>query len=525
MQAPIVVTPRRSKDSRDVENTEGTEERKLRASSYTIFVDLPDNSEEMLLVHGYTGAYDLVSQKVATYIRSLEARRPPKPLYGVWTPAPPIDGEVVTPSEPTIDLLKRRGYLTEKTVEEEEAFFVKIANAYHARALRSAPTYVLMPTYDCNLRCAYCFQDYMRTNPAYNHLLHGMSKPIIDRIVNGMLDIETNHDVPPADEYTRNVGFFGGEPLLASNRPVIDYIIEKVRSIGKVSFWGVSNFTELDAYEDLLGPDCIKMLQVTVDGPALEHNKRRIYADGSGSFERIAKNISMALERGVQINMRMNIDRINIEYLPELAEEIIARGWDKYPYFSAYTAPIHAANENVSVKTTFDSWALDKALNQKRLEHPAMRVIRRPDDPLKDMAQRLIEQQGQPFLHAQFCGAHASMYVIDPFANVYACWERTGDPSVRMGHINPRGKYEVEANLSQMWRSRNVTTNKICRQCRYAMNCGGGCAVRTKGGGENIFSNFCDGYAARYRASVAEAYLAHKAGIKLADQIDNVCDL
>src|SRR5579875_2429595 len=208
-----------------------------------------------------------------------------------------------------------------------------------------------------------------------------------------------------------------------------------------------------------------------------------------------------------------------------LAEEIIARGWDKYQYFSAYTGPIHAANENVSVKTTFDSWALDKALNEKRLHYPAMRVIRRPDDPLKDMAQRLIEQQGQPFLHAQFCGAHASMYVIDSFANVYACWERTGDPSIRIGHITPQGKYEAEANLNQMWRSRNVTTNKICRQCRYAMNCGGGCAVRTKGGGENIFSNFCDGYAARYRASVAEAYLAHKAGIKLADQIENVCDL
>jgi len=52
----------------------------LRTSSYTIYVDLPGNEEEMLLVHTYTGAFDRVSRRVATWVRSLEAGRPPKPL-------------------------------------------------------------------------------------------------------------------------------------------------------------------------------------------------------------------------------------------------------------------------------------------------------------------------------------------------------------------------------------------------------------------------------------------------------------
>lgn len=502
------------------------ESRQLRASSYIIFVDLPNTSEEMLLVHGYSGAYDLVSRKVATFIRSLEAGKTPRPLYGVWTPIPPIDGEVEQPSEQTIALLKRRGYLTEKTVEEEETLFIKVANAIHAASLRDIPGYVLMPTYDCNLRCAYCFQDHMRTNPAYSHLLHAMSKSIIDRIFEGILDIEQKHDLPPPEQYVRNVGFFGGEPLLARNRHVIDYIIEKARSIGDVRFWAVSNATELDTYQDLLNPECLRMIQITIDGPAAEHDKRRIYADGSGSFERIARNVSIALEQGVEINLRMNIDRLNIQFLPMFAEEIIKRGWDTYPNFLAYTAPIHAANEHVDVKTTFNSWTLDKTLNEMRLSQPAMRVIRRPDDTLKDMARRLIENQNTPSLHSQFCGAHASMYVIDPFADVYACWERTGDKNIRIGHITREGKYEVASQLSQMWRSRNVTTNKICRQCRYALNCGGGCAVLAEGGREGtMFTNHCDGYAARFRASVAEAYLDHVAGIQPAQLVESVCDL
>jgi uncharacterized protein len=43
----------------------------LRTSSYTIYVDLPGNQNEMLLVHTYTGAFDRVSSRVATYVGSL----------------------------------------------------------------------------------------------------------------------------------------------------------------------------------------------------------------------------------------------------------------------------------------------------------------------------------------------------------------------------------------------------------------------------------------------------------------------
>jgi hypothetical protein len=37
----------------------------LRTSNYTIYVDLPGNEEEMLLVHTYTGAFDRVSRRLA----------------------------------------------------------------------------------------------------------------------------------------------------------------------------------------------------------------------------------------------------------------------------------------------------------------------------------------------------------------------------------------------------------------------------------------------------------------------------
>src|SRR6266852_6830545 len=129
----------------------------MRTSSYVIYVDLPDNPDEMLLVHGYSGAYDKVSKKLATYIRSMESGRPPKPLYGAWTSDPAVDGPVETPSDDTIEILRRRGYLTEKSFEKEEEILKLISLKLHDVSARKVQ-YIFMPTYDCNLRCSYCFQ-------------------------------------------------------------------------------------------------------------------------------------------------------------------------------------------------------------------------------------------------------------------------------------------------------------------------------------------------------------------------------
>lgn len=495
----------------------------LRASSYNIYVDLPENSEDMLLVHGYSGAYDKVSRRVATYVRSLETGRAPKPLFGVWSSEVEAQAEVIPPSQQTIEALKRRGYLTELSPEQEQEFLARIANKLHV--LSSKPNYIFMPTYDCNLRCSYCFQDHMRTNSAFSHLLQTIRREVVDRIFQALPKIEAYHDLAENRDRARNIGLFGGEPLMASNRDIVEYIINRALAAGKANFWAVTNGTDLHAYKDLLNPATISFLQITLDGPSREHDKRRIYADGSGSFERIAKNITMALELGVQVNVRMNIDRNNIDQLPELADEIVARGWHTHPAFSTYTAPIHAANEKTSAKTTFGSWELDQALNKMRAHYANMSIIDRPDDQIKNQARKLFIKQDLPPLKSTFCGAHNGMYIFDAFGDIYACWERTGDSKIRIGNITADGDFVLADALNKMWRSRNVTTNPVCLKCRYALYCGGGCAILAEGHRGGFFTNFCDGFSKRFRASVAEAYVDHVAGVEMTARLDRACDL
>jgi uncharacterized protein len=484
-----------------------------RTSSYVIYVDLPDDATRMLLVHGYSGAYDVVSRPVAQYLRFLEARRAPKPLYGSWSEAAPDEdgGLPHAPSPQTLQSLVERGYLTALTVEEEIARFDGISDTLH-RAAENRLTYVFMPTYDCNLRCAYCFQDHMRTDAAYAPLLRTMTPELIDRIFVGIRRLESERGMGPESGRPRDIGLFGGEPLLAASRPAVEHILRSARADGPATFWAISNATELDAYADLLGPDGIGAVQITLDGPGREHDRRRIYPDGSGSFARIARNIELALSRGVSVQVRMNVDRGNIDELPALVDEMTEWGWVDDPNFLAYAYPIHAANEKTDRATTFTTWELDLEIERLREAHPHMAALDRPDERIRRAARSIFAAQAEPGLRAEFCGAHSGMYIFDALGDIYACWERTGDVRLRIGQVNPDGRLRMNLPVLTDWRSRTVSTVRACQQCRYALHCGGGCAVLAEGKRGTKHANYCDGFANRFRAMVGEAFLRHEAG-------------
>jgi uncharacterized protein len=485
----------------------------LRTSSYIIYVDLPQNDSDMLIVHGYTGAFDKVSRRVATFLRAKEDRRAPKPLYGDWAPSPE-PAEAADLPERYEQVLLQRGYLTHLSREQELQRFRLLADEIHAQA--QSPSYVLMPTYDCNLRCFYCFQDHMRTNPDFSYLLKRMTHPMVDRIFDAMPNIEANHGISPEDGYLRPITLFGGEPLLRENRDLIEHILQRARQGGTQSCSVVTNGTDLDAYADLLGPGGLAALQITLDGVPVEHDQRRVYPDGRGSFDRIARNITLALDRDATVSVRLNIDRNNIGDLPSLAQVFVGHGWDERPRFRAYATVLVAANDKTDRRTTFSSWELDQELAKLQAEHPGMAVIEPKDSDIRRRA-RSVFGGAHASLQTTFCSAHSGMYVIDRFGDMYACWERTGNSKTRIGRINPDSSVEVNEPYSALWRGRSVTSNPVCRQCRYALYCGGGCAVHAEGRKGTLDANYCDGYAFRFRAMVAEAYSEYLSGAMTGD--------
>jgi uncharacterized protein len=488
--------------------------RSLRASSYTIYIDLPDDRSSVLLVHGYTGAFDKVTRSIAGYLRSRETGKVHKPLYGDWEPEEISFKSAEEPDAKTIATLQKRGFLTARTASEEEAFFTAHIQKRHAITQRLAPSYIIMPTYSCNLRCDYCFQDHMRTDPRYSHLLRIMQPDVADRIIASMQYLEKDRHDLYDPSVPRDITFFGGEPLLAQTRPAIEYFMVKARSIGPAKFGAISNGTQLDAYRDLLGPNDISWIQITLDGPAEDHDLRRIHEDGSGSFALIERNIDMALELGVRIAVRINVDRSNFERLPSLSRLFESRGWSQHSGFSAYAARVVSHDMGVAGDRAlhFNSWELNRALAERSVTEPSLRSIATNDDGVRARARAVFAGRGDitTRMSESFCSAQDRMYVMDPFGDIYACWERTGDQNIRIGYIDEKGEPHLN-RTADAWRERTVASNPTCRQCRFALMCGGGCAVLAEAVSGTMNANFCDAFGKRFRTTVAEAYLEHKA--------------
>lgn len=501
----------------------------MRTSSYTIYVDLPESPDHQLLIHGYSGAYDLVERPIANYLRAHEDARH-TPLLGEWSDERPAGaGRSLTLTPDTIAMLQQRGFLTSMSAEDERAAVRRLARRRHEVERAMRPTYIVMPSYQCNLRCSYCFQNHMRTQPELSHLLQLMTKDTGRRIIRAMAAIDAMH--PRATGNARSVTLFGGEPLLAENRPLIEWLIREIQAAGPCEIAAVSNATQLDAYLDLLGPGNIWLVQVTIDGPPAVHDRRRIHADGAGSFELIAANITRALGRGTRIALRVNVDRTNLTGVPELAREILARGWDEHPNFRAYAAAVNASNEQTPKKDTYNGYALSVHMQELREQYPEVRVIARPSDELRGTVSRILRGETPPWAayKASYCAAHTGMYVFDSFGDIYACWERTGDPAIRIGTLDAEGHPHfahdrtmapsaaatkrllpiagkpVVADL-ETWRERTITTNDTCASCRYAFYCGGGCAAEALDHRGGFHMNNCDGFQQRFRVAAADAY-------------------
>ncbi|WP_328911606.1 radical SAM protein [Streptomyces sp. NBC_00234] len=176
----------------------------------------------------------------------------------------------------------------------------------------------------CNLGCGYCFQ-----NTAQDQL-GGTRPPRIARTrltsetISSLLGFTERQMAAVGLEKLR-ILLFGGEPLL-NPRGCVE-LLERAADIAPTSAWMISNAT-------LLTPTLARRLaglgltsvQVTFDGDRADHDRIRIgRADGSGTFDKIVRNIVKASEVSqLQWTLRVNVSQETFHGVDALIERLAA---------------------------------------------------------------------------------------------------------------------------------------------------------------------------------------------------------
>ena len=172
--------------------------------------------------------------------------------------------------------------------------------------------FTILPTTDCNARCAYCFEMGDRRVSMSEQTARDTAA-YIARVCGGK----------PV-----KLHWFGGEPLY--NRRAIEIICAELRAAG-IAFTSrmTSNAFYLDQETvETAGKDWnLKQVQITLDGTQEVYDRVKAYTDrGEESpFERVIRNIRFALDAGLEVTIVLNMEQKNAENLSLLVDELAAR--------------------------------------------------------------------------------------------------------------------------------------------------------------------------------------------------------
>ncbi len=173
-------------------------------------------------------------------------------------------------------------------------------------------TYKIMiyATNACNFRCVYCEQEHIVEN------LHAETMERIEKMVDRIAD----------EVRCIEIDWFGGEPLLQSNSilALMGHIIEicRQKNCNVIGTMTTNGYLLSKKIIEKLWEYKVRTMQITVDGNKTANDARRVLADGRGTYDVVVGNIKYALEQGMKITLRINVNAENFEQALEVLDEI-----------------------------------------------------------------------------------------------------------------------------------------------------------------------------------------------------------
>ena len=347
-------------------------------------------------------------------------------------------------SSDNLDLINN-GILIKKDFEEIE--FLKYMH-YKTRFNTESLVITIAPTLACNFDCPYCFEQ-KRIGKMNRSVQDSIISYVEDKMKSGLKSID--------------ITWYGGEPLLVPE--VIDYTGKKILSLCKKYNVKYKILMITNGY--LLSDDICKMLveseilklQITFDGLDYNHNKRRYLVNGGETFEKIYKNLYLAAQYGISVDIRMNIDSLNYMDFSQLKKKI-----NDIPDLDARVYPAIVENICERVAERNDLYMQTSDYEQFIIDGKKNGII---DDGICEIVDN----------RCYFCSAVLeNTIVIDELGNVYKCWDEIGKEDSICFNICDSNIENFEAILKYM--GEDPFSRNECKECKFLPLCFGGCSFQ-----------------------------------------------
>lgn len=320
------------------------------------------------------------------------------------------------------------------------------------------------PTLDCNFACPYCFEG------------HHPNIYMTDEVEDGIVEFVKKHK----DATSINVTWFGGEPLLAFGR--IETLTAKLLGLGlKYNAGIITNGYLLNSYViSRLTALQVKSIQVTIDGLAPVHDKRRCLKGGGATFATIIENVKNVRTACPDINLcvRVNVDRTNADDFVGLYRMFQQDDMKGIKFSPAFVDDIRDSNKCV--------------LNSKEQYDYVVRLLKEHG---------IVFSGFYPKVRMECFVRNANFVSIGPQGELYKCWNDIGNPDKVYGYID--GRITNEHVLLRYLAASDPFEDKACKECFLLPVCFGGCPYqRIKRDYENKELDVCPSMKEYLRANL-----------------------
>lgn len=341
-----------------------------------------------------------------------------------------------------LEKLVDNGILVEETYDEVKAVEYKFySHVFDNRSL----SLMIAPTMKCNFSCYYCFEG--------GHKQYGLMD---DSIAEKLVQFIASNKPKPVQ-----ITWFGGEPLLGFSK--IEYISRRL--IDKEIAFEAKIITN----GSLLSEEVIEKLsdlrisdvQISIDGIQKDHDNRRVYKNGSPTFETINNNIkNLLLRTDIKLTLSVAVDHNNSTAYTDVVN-FVEQNYKEYLMGSR----IRVYNNYVQDRTNFDNGHVCFTEEQ---------ILEADIQALTEMPQN-NHIHGLPRQSVPCMFRCSKSFAIDSKGNIFKCLEHLGQKDLKIGSLN-EGSISFRRILETSFSNLPFDDNK-CRQCAFLPICLGGCPI------------------------------------------------